>query len=66
MSTPENLRARAGWGRTISESRQNLLSELTSEYSRAHIYLAITLINLISRIYLPFSHDTRPPISSTS
>ncbi|KAF3895165.1 putative Catabolite degradation protein [Trichophyton interdigitale] len=33
MSTPENLRARAGWGRTISESRQNLLSELTRSIS---------------------------------
>ncbi|EZF26585.1 hypothetical protein H112_01335 [Trichophyton rubrum D6] len=33
MSTPENLRARAGWGHTITESRQNLLSELTRSIS---------------------------------
>ncbi|KAM5442190.1 hypothetical protein MferCBS31731_002564 [Microsporum ferrugineum] len=33
MSTPENLRARAGWGRSISESRQALLSELTRSIS---------------------------------
>ncbi|KAF3479462.1 WD domain-containing protein [Arthroderma uncinatum] len=33
MSTPENIRARAGWGHSISESRQHLLSELTKSIS---------------------------------
>ncbi|KAK2861326.1 hypothetical protein FQN49_004319 [Arthroderma sp. PD_2] len=33
MSTPENLRARAGWGHSISDSRQYLLSELTKSIS---------------------------------